>query len=376
MSLRIMLYSSTSRLKTGGVQAVYARLAAGLRLRRHTVFEAWSKPGPASRPGEVVFRLPHLYRRWGIISPGAVLRAGGALLGLAVGIAKCRPHIINVHFLRSECLYFLLLRPIFRFRLVLTAHGSDVLVPLPPDDVLLPRLLSRADAITAVSSAVAAKVLTYPRLAPHKVHIIPNGIDYDFWSAPRCRLESTEQRQTVLAVGRLAPVKGFDVLLKAFAYVHARCPRTKLKLIGEGECRDQLVTMARDLGLGDAVVFSGHLAAEDIRNCMWQSSVFALSSRSEGMPLALLEAMAAGLPCVATSVGGVPDVIQNTSGILVPTEDPTALAEALLALLTDPDYASALGDNAARRAREFSADAVDSAYETLFRQLLGSQPVS
>lgn len=365
-----MLYSVTSPAEVGGVQAVVRRLASHLRERGHDVVTAWLEPNPNLAADEEAYDLPRLRRRRGIPTPRSSLRALRALLALRRALARHRPDVVNVHYVTCEAIYFLLLRPLYRYKLVFSVHGSDLLRPTRWDERLLPRILPRADGVTAVSLPTAARVRGCRGVDPARLRVIPNGIDFDFWStAPSPRLAIADRPANVLAVGRLLPVKGHDVLLRAFAGVLRRVPRARLVIIGDGPSLPDLQRLAQELELGDAVELAGELDAPEVRKHLAKARAFALPSRSEGLPLVLLEAMAAGVPVVATQVGGVPDVVSSGTALIVPPEDPEALAEALCSLLLDPQLASTLSERGKQRAPHFSAAAAYTAYEDLFLHL-------
>jgi glycosyltransferase involved in cell wall biosynthesis len=138
------------------------------------------------------------------------------------------------------------------------------------------------------------------------------------------------------------------VLLKAWRAVRERVPTARLILAGDGPQRPQLELLAAELGIADAIEFAGLVG--DLRALFAAAYGFVLPSRYEGMSNALLEAMAAGMPCIATRVSGSEDIIiENESGLLVPPEDPAALASALVTILTDHQRASSLGREARAR---------------------------
>jgi glycosyltransferase involved in cell wall biosynthesis len=210
------------------------------------------------------------------------------------------------------------------------------------------------------------RALACAGITASRVRYIPNGIDQDFWRAGPA--VATDAPPTVVFVGRLLPVKGVDVLLTAFARLRERLPAAQLCLIGEGELRGTLEARVAELGIADGVSFAGQLAPPAVRERLARASLFVLPSRSEGLPMALLEAMAAGLPAVASAVGGIPEVLTPDCGRLVPPEDPAALAEALMALLQAPGR-QAMGEAARQRAAAFSSSAADASYERLFLEL-------
>jgi glycosyltransferase involved in cell wall biosynthesis len=163
-------------------------------------------------------------------------------------------------------------------------------------------------------------------------------------------------------VARLAPEKGIPVLLEAFAPLAHERPDLQLVIVGDGRERGELERLAQRLHIEHAVEFLGYQDA--VESILVTLDLFVLPSLTEGIPLALLEAMGAGLPAVATAVGGVPEVIENgVSGVLVPPNDPLALRTAISSLLEHPDDRARIGANAVRRVQEkFGLAAAAAAY--------------
>jgi glycosyltransferase involved in cell wall biosynthesis len=152
----------------------------------------------------------------------------------------------------------------------------------------------------------------------------------------------------VLGVGRLKAPKDFSTLLHALARLEAGTYRALIA--GDGPEREQLETEARKLGLANSVEFLGE--RNDIPDLIHSSDLFVLSTRSEGLPMSILEAMAAGLPVVASEVGGIPELVDAETGVLVPPEDSTALASAVEKLIEDPGLRARLGAAGRARANE------------------------
>ncbi|MCA1619133.1 MAG: glycosyltransferase [Acidobacteria bacterium] len=175
----------------------------------------------------------------------------------------------------------------------------------------------------------------------------------------RALLGVAEGERVILSVGRLSREKGHADLLRALSHLAEIDPALKFKavVVGDGPERAGLEAEAASLGLKERVVFAGH--ADDVRPFYAAADVSALPSHSEGSPLALLEAMAAGLPVVATAVGGVPEVAADgETALLVPARDPRAFAAALSRVLSDDALARTLAANAsARVASDFSPEA-------------------
>ena len=168
---------------------------------------------------------------------------------------------------------------------------------------------------------------------------------------------------------RLSSIKRVSELIRAIASVRERVPDVRLEIAGSGPERSNLENLVSDLGLTASVRFLGW--RDDLAAVMSRWSVFALFSSDEGLPVALLEAMAAGLPSVASSVGGVPEVVENgRTGWLVPPEDGNALASRLTELLLDPALRRAMGVAAhARAAEQFSPERMTAKFAALYDEL-------
>src|SRR6266700_3232992 len=205
----------------------------------------------------------------------------------------------------------------------------------------------------AVAVILSSRMKGY--LAEHDfnlpVELIPNGVDITrFQPAPGAINEaptSGGQAQVVVCISKLRYEKGIDVLLQAWHLVCKQTPQAKLIIVGSGSLQTQLECMAKALGISASVEFAG--LQSDIPAQLHRGSLAVLPSRWEGMPNALLEAMACGLPCVATRVSGSEDIIRHgVNGLLVEPEDYQGMAQALLTLLTDPVLTQRYG----RAARE------------------------
>ncbi|MDQ6664139.1 MAG: glycosyltransferase [Acidobacteriota bacterium] len=206
--------------------------------------------------------------------------------------------------------------------------------------------------------------------------LIPNGIPVrDYRACPR-RREQWREREgfgggdlLCLCVGRLAAQKDHATLLRAFASGAAGNPRARLLLAGEGPLRSEIEKQIATLGLEGRVSLLGRRS--DIPEILSAVDLFVLASRWEGNPLSVMEAMSAGLPVIATSVGGVPELVRDgISGLLVPPGEPKLLAAAIGRLLDDADARASMGRIAARLAEEnFDVRVMARAYERLYERL-------
>lgn len=262
-----------------------------------------------------------------------------------------------------------------RPRLVHTKHGRN-----HPDDtrlVLACRMATAlSDRIVAVSDDARRVAIEVERPSPHRLVMIPNGVDTDA-VRPRDRRPSRRALSVpegvfhVGCVARLSAEKDHATLLEAFQKVRERRPDARLSLVGEGPMRPSLEVLAGKLGLEGAVTFLGH--RDDVAEILPSFDVFALASRTEGMSLTLLEAAAAGVPVVATRVGGNPEVVrEGETGLLVPAGEPARLADALLAL-AGKDEADRVAMGARGRdlvAMRHGAHRMIAAYEALYAETL------
>lgn len=182
------------------------------------------------------------------------------------------------------------------------------------------------------------------------------------------------QEHVVGTVGNLRGAKAHDDLIEAFALLLKRFPKARLAIVGDGPLRADLRGRAERLGIGERVAFLGRRT--DARRILPMFDVFALSSTREGFPVVVLEAAAAGVPIVATNVGGVSEVVQDgVTGRLVAPNRPDLLADALLATLEDPKEASCRASQAnGLFLREFTARAMTRKVERLYAEVLGLQP--
>jgi glycosyltransferase involved in cell wall biosynthesis len=232
-------------------------------------------------------------------------------------------------------------------------------------------------AIFAVSADLRLHMIA-EGLPSQRVTVIRNGIDPGSRPSPAARwaarssLGLAPDALVVATAGRLDPVKDLPALVDALAILRLAEPAARLVIIGDGPERARLEQQAATLGVTPALCFTGYRS--DVRQLLAAADVYANSSIHEGVSLTILEAMATGLPVVATRVGGTPEVVlEPETGVLVPARSPTALASALATLLHTPGRRRAMGDAARARVKShFSIDAMVTRYLEAYRSSLRS----
>lgn len=238
-----------------------------------------------------------------------------------------------------------------------------------------------ADRVIAVSDRVR-KELEDSGIQPSMITVIPNGIDLSPYrqkakrtsKAKAADADAQGKRSFLIGtVARLSPEKGIDTLLDAAKIVVTSYPSARFVIAGTGPLERELAQKVRDLRLENCVRMAGFV--DNVPGLFSGLDLYVLPSDTEGIPLALLEAMAAGLPVVATRVGGVPEVVvDGVTGFLVPPRQPKALAQAIVRLLVDPDLAKSMGASGRERAESmFDARVTAERTVQVYRDVLASK---
>jgi glycosyltransferase involved in cell wall biosynthesis len=218
----------------------------------------------------------------------------------------------------------------------------------PSEQVVHDLCLRFATHVHVNSEAVKNRVLRSRGMRPKRVTVIPNGVDLGRFS-PSIERRHSGSGVTVGTVSNLRPEKGLATLLQAVAMARDQRPEIRLAIWGEGPLRRELASLVTTLNLTASVDLPG--STDTPEAALRDLDIFVLPSLSEACSNSLMEAMATGLPVVATSVGGNPELVEDEiSGLLVPPEDSVALAKAIIRLTEDPAWAERLGRQARERA--------------------------
>lgn len=294
----------------------------------------------------------------------------GRVASLYRAFAKLRPDVVHCHN-KSATVHAAVPTRLARARvLITTRHGMAALPYRLRKDLKFWVIAAMfCDRVVAVCETARRNMMKGAHAVAHKVVTIRNGA-----YPAHARDENRPRAGFVLVtVGRLAPAKNYPTLLRAVAQARQSVPDLVLRLVGDGPERGALSALASELGIMSVVEFCGERA--DVGTLLRSADVFVLSSLSEGLPISILEAMAAGLPSIVTDVGGMPEVIDlSGAGTVVRAGDVDALANAIIAFAGRRNELPSLGNRArACYGQYFTPEQMANAYFTLYQGCLQGQ---
>jgi glycosyltransferase involved in cell wall biosynthesis len=363
----LRVFQVITRMARGGAQAIVLQLLE--RLPRMEFEQTLVCGGESPIPAIVI---PDLVRE---VRPAADFRAAARLACL---FAIRRPDVVHAHTYKAGVLASVAGRLTGVPVVIFTPHGHifarGARIPGVPESgwkLAALRWITRAaqacaQRVTALSDADLREQLALELSPPSKYVVVRNGIDVERFAA-RAGGRRFEGSPVIGAVGRFSSEKGHRYLVDALARVRLKLPRARLVLVGYGELEGDLRRQVERLFLEEAVTFAGE---RDSAEALSSFDVFAQPSLYESQGLAILEAMAAAVPVVATKVGGVGDVVQEEeTGLLVPPADPDGLAAAIIRLAGEPEFTARLAMRGQLRVRElFSSGEMVTAYGRLYKQ--------
>jgi len=374
-SRRIALISSSYAPYVGGVEEHVRQLARQLVAAGHVV-EVWTVDrgehlGVRELDGVLVRYLPTPLPSRSLRGVGAFTVAfGPAWRRWATAVREFRPHVLHVHCFGPNGQYALALHRRFGVPLVLTSHGETV-----ADDrgvfrssaLLrsgLRRAVARAAAVTAPSEFVLANLRTSYGLSGGEV--VPNGVDLDIRSDATATKTDAAPNGYLLSVGRLGAMKGFDLLIEAFADAGLDAG-IRLVIGGDGPERDALEALVDQRGVRSRVEFAGRLDAQGVADTMGGALAVVVPSRMEAFGIVALEAWRSGTALVMTNRGGAAEFVRDgVDGLLVDPLDTAALAKAMRRVTEDAGLRHSLAEAGRRRVTEFTWSSVAQQYERIY----------
>jgi glycosyltransferase involved in cell wall biosynthesis len=317
----------------GGAESVLVALAQGIRGSDEsigaTLLEGWTS---------------RTLRELGIpvnVMPLSRAFDFGWALRFAKFLREQRIDVVHAHEFAASC-YATLGAALSRVPVVCTIHGKNYWPHRYYRRAAFRRVIGAAHRFVAVSEDLRSFTADVLGIDSARIQVIGNGVDGSKYfrdasrrAQVRRELGLADQDEVIIAVGELSPVKGHETLIRAVAALARERPLVRLLIAGEGGQRAKLLELARELDFTGRVQLLGF--RRDVPALLAAADVYAMPSFSEGMPLALIEAMAARMPIVASRVGGIPALVSHgKSGLLTEAGDPVMLADALRALVTDP----------------------------------------
>ncbi|MBC7784022.1 MAG: glycosyltransferase family 4 protein [Burkholderiales bacterium] len=384
--MNIALFASDYYPSVGGVQEVVRQTARALRSAGDNplVFSnRWPKSLPASEMLDGVAVRRHVFRVPGESTKqriGTIIAGPWTLGQICRQLRKHQSQVIHIHCVSSNAYYAVRAARRLGLPLVLTIHGElsmDATGLFKRSEFArnnLAEAIRQADVITACSQNALSEAETfYGSALGARARVVYSGVRVaDFEQG----VPYKHPRPYVLGIGRLAPQKGFDVLLRSFAQRADIHGNHDLILAGEGPDQAMLVALAAELGVTNRVKFFGPANREQAVQLFSGATVVATPSRQEAMGIVNLEAMASGVALVSTRVGGIPEiVIDGKTGLLVEPGSSDQLADALARLLADPALRASLADAGRARAAEFDWSRINEQFRGIYSSLLKT-PIS
>ena len=369
------------------MQHVYRQITGLKRFDPLVLTQKRANPDQFPFPSDRIVELnrpPGILREWRRFSSRRITKRPPKMFDserreLESQLAKNGARLLHAYFGNSGFYLLPLLKSASKpCPIVVSFHGADAGVEMdkPGYREAMREVFECADAILGRSESLLSELgqLGCPQ---EKLRLSRTGIPLEEWPRAEGRITPGDGRWRIIQAGRLIEKKGYDISLRAFAAFRGEHPRARFQIVGKGPLKSELESLAGELGIADSVEFSGFLGQEALRAAYGKSHLFFHPSRTgadgnrEGIPNSMLEAMATGLPVIATNHGGIPEAVEDgASGFLVPENDPDALAEKALIVAGDSQLWMRLGDTAVRHVgsrfrRKQQIEHLESIYDSL-----------
>lgn len=370
MSNPVRVMQIIDSMNFGGAEVILRDLTRGLLARGYHVSARYNTPGP----------LAEDFREMGV--PVKRLQLRGRIDPFLLWqmwreIYRDKPDVVHTHLFKSDFHGRLAARIAGVPVVISTLHNCDSWAENPIMGKGYGLTVRFADEIIAVSEEVRQHAIRYFGVRPEKIQTIPNAIPLERFAESRALGPEIRQEFGIPAgaplvgiVARLTEQKDHINFLHSALIISKKVPAARFLIVGDGPLRSKLVNLTVSLGLSDSVIFTG--IRKDISAIYGALDVLVFSSQWEGLPVALLEGMAVGLPVVSTKVGGVSEVIEHEStGLLVPPSDSDALAQACFTLIENPSLRQKMATAATKKVQTYySIDAMVDATTKLYEELL------
>lgn len=379
--MKILLVVSSYLPNFGGLQTITSNLARGLYEDGEPVTVLTQRyprylPEREEIDAVPVRRFLFMEPRWRQLSQNRpdLFLAGLfyfplTLFRLTQYLRKEHPDIVNLHFVGAPALFLLVAQRLLHFNYVVSLHGDDVeglTRGTEFDRWIFEMTLRRAAAITACSHALLEQAVAAAPYMWDKAQVVHNGIEIN--SLVRSP-NTINQNFSLLAVGRMVPKKGFDVLVHAVAICAKQGNFFDLNLVGDGPEREHLEEIVCELGVANLVHFHGALEHSTVLVQIEDCMAVVIPSRQEPFGMVALEALAYGKPVIATDVDGLREVLRDADQIMVPADNPQALADAIQMLQKRLEVNPEFGARNRFVVERFSQQRMVQAYKSLFLQI-------
>lgn len=335
--------------------------------RGHTIMVVSNYPGVRELIESVPFQIVYLKHRFSLLATLVTLltqpirllkflRLARPYLGFveALCLFDCarqhRLHTydrIHTHFISNAALKGYLLGKFFDIPFSATSHGTDILIKPIPE---LKDLIANATLFFTISEYNKQYLISNYGVSPVKVIVNYCGVDLELFNPFQ---KTTPEIFTLISVSGLRPVKGIPYLIETCRILTKNNLAFRCLVIGDGPDRPAIEALIRQYNLSSQVFLLGAVAPEQIKDYLQDASVFVLPSLSEGIPVAVMEAMAMQLPVIATNITGLPEIITDgVNGYLVPPKDPQAMAERIIELYHNPEKCAQFGKAARQTVEE------------------------
>jgi glycosyltransferase involved in cell wall biosynthesis len=328
----------------GGAEISANNIAIRLAARGHEVYVITTLGSHqekfSSREGIIIHRIKTIELP---ILRNCIFALRAVLLIKKLNIDIIHSHSVSFH---NAGFPAYLIKKILKIPYIVYGLGSDVYMAKGLEKMFRNKIINYSDAAIVLTRNMEIKIQKYTN---KPLIIIPNGIDLRIYESVSKlniynELNIPSDEKIIVFLGRLHPVKGLDYLIESFYLITNRYQNVSLLIIGKGSELSAIRNLANKYNLNSKIFFNSKVSNKEIPNYLSACNIFVLPSLSEGFPTVVLEAMASGLPIVATNVGGLPDIIQeNKNGFLVEPKNPEKMAERILFLLNNPYECKKIG---------------------------------